>query len=99
MFAQISLTIADADNDVSVVQAYCQITDSTTVADAMAFYTQYLWESGIKPVVSGTLVKADLRLIGDLELFANQSADVLSDVDEKAVLVIRANPDFRVHFS
>jgi hypothetical protein len=81
-------TVADGDNDQSVISIPVQFFDSLT-GSSLAFALKYGWDI-INPLLNGTLVNCGVTIEVDISGFTNASADVLSDVQEKAEFVYRA---------
>lgn len=88
MATTIFYTIADADNDLSVISIPVSFVDTLDGA-GLAYAVGYGWPI-INALISGTLVKAGITIEMDISGFTNAAADVLSDVQEKAEFVYRA---------
>jgi len=88
MASTIFYTIADGDNDLSVISipvSFASIIDG----DGMAFAVEYGWDI-INPLLNGTLVKAGITVEVEIAGFTNVAAAVISDVQEKAEFVFNA---------
>lgn len=88
MATTIFYTIADADNDQSVISIPVSFVDTLDGA-ALAYAIGYGWPI-INALVNGTLVNAGITVEVDISGFTNAAADALSDVQEKAEFVYRA---------
>lgn len=80
----ITLTVEDADGDLSSVQVYCTQDALDTVGELSTSYVEPLWDA-IRPIVTGRLVKAAMSVDMSIADFTNNSLDVTSDIEEKAL--------------
>ncbi|MBI1278191.1 MAG: hypothetical protein GC179_08695 [Anaerolineaceae bacterium] len=81
-------TIADADNDQSVISIPVNFLDTLEGA-SLAFAVEYGWDI-INPLINGTLVNCGITIQVDIADFTNSAAAAISDVQEKAEFVYRA---------
>lgn len=90
MPVNIFYTIADGDNDPSVISIPVELS-FTDLADGLdlPFVIEYGWDI-INPLINGTLVNAGITLQIDIADFTNTAAAAISDVQEKAEFVYRA---------
>jgi len=88
MATTIFYTVADADNDLSVISIPVAFLDSLDGA-ALAYAIGYGWDI-INPLLNGTLVNAGITIQVDISEFTNAAAAAISDVQEKAEFVYRA---------
>lgn len=88
MATTIFYTVADGDNDQSVVSIPVSFVDTLDGA-ALAFAVEYGWDI-INPLLNGTLVNAGITIEIDIADFTNAAAAAISDVQEKAEFVYRA---------
>lgn len=87
----VTLTAADADNDLSTIQVYVDRDDGATVAELMTLYVEPLWDA-VRPLITGVLVDAQIAVNADISTFTNNSPSALSDVQEKARFVFLTAP-------
>jgi len=88
MATTIFYTVADGDNDPSVISIPVAFLDSLDGA-ALAFAVEYGWDI-INPLLNGTLINAGITIEIDIAGFTNTAAAAISDVQEKAEFVFRA---------
>lgn len=88
MATTIFYTIADGDNDQSVISIPVLL-DATHDQAAIAFAVEYGWDI-INALINGTLVNAGITIEVDIGDFTNTAAAAISDVQEKAEFVYRA---------
>jgi hypothetical protein len=88
MASTIFYTIADGDNDPSVISIPIEFL-STIDGDGFLFAVEYGWDI-INPLLNGTLINAGITIEVDIADFTNTAAAVISDVQEKAEFVYRA---------
>lgn len=88
MATTIFYTVADGDNDPSIISIPVAFLDSLDGA-AMAFAVEYGWDI-INPLLNGTLINAGITIQVDIADFTNAAAAAISDVQEKAEFVFRA---------
>lgn len=79
-------TIADGDDDKSIVSLPVDETLDDLTADYML---KYAWDI-INPLINGTLVSAGFTYETDISEWTNAAAAAISDVQEKAEFVYRA---------
>jgi hypothetical protein len=88
MATTVFFTIADADNDESVISIPVSFVDTLDGA-ALAFAVEYGWDI-INPLINGTLIRAGITIEMDISGFTNAAAATISDVQEKAEFVFHA---------
>lgn len=90
MPVNIFYTVADGDNDQSVINipVALSVTDLTDGID-LGFVLEYGWDI-INPLINGTLVNAGITIQADIGDWTNTAAAAISDVQEKAEFVFRA---------
>jgi hypothetical protein len=88
MASTIFYTVADGDNDPSVISIPVTFVDTLDGA-ALAYAIQYGWDI-INPLLNGTLINAGITIEVDIAAFTNAAAAAISDVQEKAEFVFRA---------
>lgn len=88
MASNIHYTIADADNDLSVITIPVEFL-STLDGGAFAFAVEYGWDI-INPLLNGTLVSAGITVDIDIAGFTNTAAAAIADVQEKAEFLFHA---------
>lgn len=88
MATTIFYTVADGDNDPSVISIPVSFTDTLDGA-ALAYAIGYGWDI-INPLLNGTLINAGITIEVDISGFTNVAAAAISDVQEKAEFVFRA---------
>lgn len=88
MATTIFYTVADGDNDASVISIPVEFV-STLEGASLAFAVEYGWDI-INPLLNGTLINAGITIQVDIADFTNAVAAVTSDVQEKAEFVYRA---------
>jgi hypothetical protein len=81
-------TVADGDNDASVISIPVSLVDTLDGA-ALAYAIGYGWDI-INPLINGTLINAGITVEIDIAGFTNTAAAAISDVQEKAEFVFRA---------
>lgn len=88
MATTIFYTVADGDNDPSVISIPVAFVDTLDGA-ALAFALEYGWDI-INPLLNGTLINAGITIEVDIGDYTNAAAAAISDVQEKAEFVFRA---------
>jgi hypothetical protein len=88
MATTIFYTVADGDNDPSVISIPVVFLDTLDGA-ALAYAIGYGWDI-INPLINGTLINAGITIQVDIADFTNTAAAAISDVQEKAEFVFRA---------
>lgn len=88
MATTVFYTVADGDNDPSVISIPVTFVDTLEGA-ALAFAVEYGWDI-INPLLNGTLINAGITIQVDIGDFTNAAAAAISDVQEKAEFVYRA---------
>lgn len=88
MATTIFYTVADGDNDASVISIPVAFVDTLDGA-ALAYAIGYGWDI-INPLINGTLINAGITVQVDIGDFTNAAAATISDVQEKAEFVFRA---------
>jgi hypothetical protein len=88
MASTIFYTIADADDDKSVISIPIEFVDTLEGA-SLAYAVKYGWDI-INALVNGTLVSAGITIEVDIGDFTNVAAATISDVQEKAEFIFRA---------
>lgn len=88
MATTIFYTIADGDNEQSVISIPVEFLDTLDGA-ALAFAVEYGWDI-INPLLNGTLVNCGITIQVDIAGFTNAAAATIADVQEKAEFVYRA---------
>lgn len=86
--AIISLVIRDADTDTSTVSVFVSVETGDTVASLTTDYALVFWDA-VRPLITGVLDDVSITLKPDFSGWTNNTPDVLSDVEEKAVFTIR----------
>lgn len=88
MATSVFYTVADGDNDPSVISIPVEFVDTLDGA-ALAFAIEYGWDI-INPLLNGTLINCGITIQVDIAGFTNAAAAAISDVQEKAEFVFRA---------
>ena len=85
----LTLSIQDADGQISPVSVYVSQDGLTTEADLIADYLEPLWDA-VRPLVTGVLVDAFVTVQADISGFTNNTPTALSDIQEKALFTFRS---------
>lgn len=88
MATTIFYTVADGDNDPSVISIPVSFVDTLDGA-GLAYAVGYGWDI-INPLINGTLINAGITIQVDIAGFTNTAAAAISDVQEKAEFVFHA---------
>lgn len=86
--ALISLSLQDSDGDTSPVSAYVDAGEGDTLDSLSEDYAEVFWDV-IRPLVNGVLVGVNVSFKPDFSGWANNTAAVISDVEEKALFHLR----------
>jgi hypothetical protein len=87
MIASITFTIEDADGDKGYIRLWSPEDDAETIGSISA-QCELIWDA-IRPLVNGILVKIAVNFSVDIVGFANNTFTAISDVEEKAQIVLR----------
>jgi len=97
MATTVFYTVADGDNDPSVISIPVSFVDTIDGA-GLFFAVEYGWDI-INALLNGTLINAGVTIEMDIAEFTNAAASAISDVQEKAEFVYRAVGGFTKRIS
>jgi len=86
--ALLSLVIQDTDSDTSTVSVFVSVGTGDTVESLTTDYALLFWNV-VRPLITGVLIDVNITVKPDFSGWTNNTADVLSDVQEKAIFTIR----------
>lgn len=92
--AIISLSLQDSDGDTSPVSVYVNADVGDTITSLTDDYAEVLWDV-VRPLVNGVLVDVNVSFQPDFSGWTNNTPATISDVEEKALFILRVCGGFR----